>query len=247
MNTQHTPGVRPAPAADEPMPGTRVATCEPFPGYDGPPYVLLDELPIRTHYTKTVMPGGAPPRETPGYGPQVHGDGLRAFLAGSLRGWLLSEATVTSNGTIYYRQSKHYAVIRLEPNPDSGTVVHHPERQILAAAYRVTEDGAAPEVWSRGAVRLIVTDCITPGVIDWPRGRAHLTDSGIVHFTPSSPPWSRPPQWVAEPVPAPQWGPPCTNCGCTEDEHEAPRATTTNFRYRITHNIRRCTTFRPRP
>jgi hypothetical protein len=85
--------------------GTRIRTSIPFPGYDGPGYVLLDEMLVHVQYTRVDEDGGQRPPAPVSQGiTATPGGNLLNFLASSLNRLFASEAYVDGSKVIGYRQ-----------------------------------------------------------------------------------------------------------------------------------------------
>ncbi|MEV7395056.1 hypothetical protein [Streptomyces sp. NPDC091215] len=223
-----------------PLPGTELETVPLPQWYDGAPRPRIAVRAARMYarYTQTIHHNntGIPVRESPGYGqPHLRGAEVRAFLGGSLGFWLSSQATITDDETIIYRQTNRHSAITFTPDRDSGVMITHPERYITADAYRVTGHGRLPQVWTQAAVREAVSEATRPGPLDWPDGWALLMPDESVRFAPRGFPWKSGDVYVAEPTAPPQaWGPRCATCDRYAAEHDPARGWG-----------RRCSTFQP--
>ncbi|MFD8078977.1 hypothetical protein ACFV3E_40760 [Streptomyces sp. NPDC059718] len=205
-----------------PLPGTQVRRCEPFPWVQGP-YVVVDNLLFHLRYEQTVVGDGYPARKV-GYRTEATGKDVRNWLRGSMRFWLSSEASVTDDGTIYYRQTRNHAAVRLIPDPASDLLVTVPDQQLTADAYRVTGNDRPPQLWTPATLRAVIAYVTAPGVVDWPDGWAHIARDGTVTFARGGDPWSTPPRYTAEPTDAPAgWGPQCATCRRHLSEHDPDR------------------------
>ncbi|MFE4832955.1 hypothetical protein [Streptomyces sp. NPDC056672] len=209
----------------QPLPGTKILGT-PLPGwYEGPPFphVVLPDMTIHVQYRQVIERGGEwPAHESLGYGqPQVRGQGVRNFLRGSLRGWLFSEATVTDDDVIRYRHSDQHSAIRLEPDPEAGILIEHPERHVTAPAYRVTGPEGSAHLWSRRAMLAAVKHCTHEKPVGWPDGWANLKPTGAIHLSSGGAPGARiVREWTAQPEhQAGNLGQPCADCGYHQTDH----------------------------
>ncbi|MFJ5218793.1 hypothetical protein ACIP98_29245 [Streptomyces sp. NPDC088354] len=217
---QTAPTIRPG----VPLPGTPVRGWEPFPWYDGPAFLVVDDATFHVRYRQTITGDGYPVRQYVGHWPETTGKDVRNWLRGSLRFWGCSQAAVTDDGTLYYRQTERHAALRFDPDPASGVLITVPDRQLTADAYRFTGPGQSPQLWTPATLRAAVTHATAPGVIDWPDGWAHLMPDGSVRFARQGYPWSAAPEYTAEPTEAPaDWGPQCAECGRHASEHDPER------------------------
>ncbi|MFD4604329.1 hypothetical protein ACFWPQ_40730 [Streptomyces sp. NPDC058464] len=232
-----------------PLPGTELEIVPLPQWYDGAPRerIAVRDARMYARYTQTIHRNdtGVPVREAPGYG-QPHlsggavraflgGGAVRAFLGGSLGFWLSSQATITDDETIIYRQTNRHSAITFTPDRESGVIITHPERYITADAYRVTGHGRLPQVWTQAAVREAVSEATRPGPIDWPDGWALLMPDESVRFAPRGFPWKSGDVYIAEPTAPPQeWGPRCGTCDRYATEHDPARGWG-----------RRCSAFQP--
>jgi len=217
-------GQTPATKPDIPLPGTTLA-LHPHPEWrEGPlpPRLLLAEVPIHASYVQTWGTEGVPAETICEGQRNLPGKFLRSYLMGCLRFWLSSEATITSDGTIHYRQTRRSAAITLTPDTSSGVLLSSPEQQVAADAYVVTGHGRDPQIWSQAAVRDAVTHATKPGPADWPAGWALVMPSGALRFQPVTAPWPLVVRtYTAEPTAPPaDWGPRCDHCGRFEPEHD---------------------------
>ena len=209
--------------AGQPLPGTKIINT-PLPGwYDGPPFrhVVLADMTIHVQYRQVIERGGQwPAHESLGYGEsQVRGQGVRNFLRGSLRGWLFSEAAVTDDGVIRYRHSEQHSAIRLEPDPEAGILIEHPERHVTAPAYRLTGPDGGAYLWSRPAMLAAVKSCTREAPVGWPDGWAHLKPTGAIHLKRGGTPTGGQ-EWTAQPEHhAGDLGQPCADCGYYQTDH----------------------------
>ncbi|MFF4764280.1 hypothetical protein [Streptomyces sp. NPDC001292] len=212
-----------------PLPGTELETVPLPQWYEGAPRerILVRDARMYARYTQTIHQNdtGIPVREAPGYGrPHLSGDAVRAFLGGSLGFWLSSQATISDDETIIYRQTNGHSAITFTPDRDSGVIITHPERYITADAYGVTGHGRLPQVWTQAAVREAVSEATRPGPIDWPDGWELLMPDESVRFAPRGFPWKSAEVYIAEPTAPPQvWGPRCRTCGWYVAEHDPAR------------------------
>ncbi|GHH31453.1 hypothetical protein [Streptomyces rubradiris] len=205
------------------LPGAKILIAPVPQWYDGPPFphVVLSDMPIYVHYERVDESGGEWPPAPVSYGPRrVAGKGVRSFLGSSLWGLIASEATVTDDGVIRYRQSPSHSVRRFEPDPAAGVLIHDPEGQVTAPGYRITSPDGESYLWSRHAMLGAVEVCLREGPIDWPSGWAHLMPGGGIRFARGGFPWSGPQEWTAEPVAEPgDFGTPCADCGRYQTDH----------------------------
>ncbi|GHA47746.1 hypothetical protein GCM10010329_82700 [Streptomyces spiroverticillatus] len=229
-----------------PLPGTRIRPTDPFPGHDGPAYILLADLPIHVHYTRVNEDGGTfPPAPVDQglTGRAKPGQHVLNFLNSSLKRMFASEAFVDDAAVIRYRQSARHSVMRFEPDRYAGVLIRHPEQQVNAPAYMVTLPGGDRVLWSRYALLRALEICRRPTPVDWPDGWAHQLPDGSVQFDRGGDPWATPRQHTAAPVTDPgDFGPPCADCQHFASDHTPgpPWA-----RYRRDKQV--CTQWRDRP
>ncbi|OEJ20921.1 hypothetical protein [Streptomyces subrutilus] len=209
--------------ARQKLPGAKILIAPVPLWYEGPdfPHAVLSGMAIHVHYERVDESGGEWPPAPIAWGTRrTAGKGVRNFLHSSLWGLVASEATVTDDGVIRYRQSPRHSVRRFEPDPAAGVLIHDPERQLTAPGYRITPPDAESYVWSRHAMLGAIEVCRREGPIDWPSGWAHLMPGGGVRFAAGGFPWSGPEEWAAEPVAEPgDFGDPCADCGHYQADH----------------------------
>ncbi|MFJ2745452.1 hypothetical protein ACIO3O_37985 [Streptomyces sp. NPDC087440] len=229
-----------------PLPGTRIRPTDPFPGYDGPAYVLLADLPVHVRYRRVNEDGGTFP-------PAPFGQGLAGstepgrhvlnFLSISLNRMFACEASTMDDGVIRYRQSARHSATRFEPDRCAGVLIRHPEQQVTTPAYMVTFPGGDRELWSRYALLRALEICRRPTPVDWPDGWAHQLPDGTVQFDSGGDPWAAPRQHTAVPVTDPgDFGPPCADC-----QHFASDHTTGPPWARYRQDKQPCTQWRAHP
>ncbi|MGW1067380.1 hypothetical protein ACWD4F_23035 [Streptomyces aureus] len=210
--------------ARQPLPGIRlIAYRVPEWGIEGP-YIHMDAADIHARYVQTAGRAGEFPARTAGFSRQTEGQGLDNFLRGSLNFWLMSEARMTEDGVIRYRQTRNHSTTTFIPDKTSGILINRPNEQVTAAAYRVTGPAGVPQLWRASAVRDAVVRCRRKPVVGWPAGWAHLMPDASVRFDPGGFPWSTPDVYTAEPADEPEtWGPPCAECKYPDSEHDLSR------------------------
>ncbi|MET7921969.1 hypothetical protein ABZU45_40570 [Streptomyces avermitilis] len=210
--------------ARQPLPGTRIIAHRlPARGIEGP-YLHMDAADIHTAYDQTAGRAGDYPASTAGFGRQTTGQGLNNFLRGSLNFWLSSEATMTDDGVIRYRQTRNHSTVTFTPDRASGIQINRPSEQVTAAAYRVTGPTGVTQVWRDRDIRDAIAQCRLKPVVDWPAGWAHLMPDASVRFAPGGLPWNAPAIYTAEPADEPDtWDAPCGECQYPEPEHDPCR------------------------
>ncbi|MFG2257248.1 hypothetical protein [Streptomyces mirabilis] len=222
-----TPTVTADPAdipAREPLPGTPlIAHRIPAWGIAGP-YIPMDKADIHARYAQVAGRAGDYPARTAGFGHQTQGQGLDNFIRGNLNFWLSSEARMTDDGVIRYRQTRNHSTTTFIPDKTSGILINRPDDQVAAAAYRVTGPNGITQVWRGRAVRDAIARCRRKPVVGWPAGWAHLMPDASLRFDPGGFPWSAPDIYTAEPADEPDtWGAPCAECAYPESEHDLSR------------------------
>lgn len=209
--------------AGQALPGTAIRLTPVPAWHEGRPFphVVLGDMSIYVRYERVDESGGEWPPAPAGYGPrQEPGNGVRNFLHSSLWGLILSEATVTDDGVIRYRQSRRHSVRRFVPDQAAGVLIRHPEKQVNAPGYRIAAPDGETHLWSRHAMLGAIEVCRRDGPIDWPSGWAHLKPGGEIRFAPGGTPWSGFQEWTAEPVADPgDFGAPCADCGHFQTDH----------------------------
>ncbi|MFF2367797.1 hypothetical protein ACFVU0_34495 [Streptomyces sp. NPDC058122] len=210
--------------ARQPLPGTRlIAYRIPAWGIEGP-YIHMDAADIHARYAQTTGRAGDFPARTAQFGRDTDGEGLDRFLRGNLNFWRLSEARMTDDGVIRYRQTRNHSTTTFTPDKTSGILINRPDEQVTAPAYRVTGPAGIPQLWRGRAVRDAVARCRRKPVVGWPAGWAHLMPDASVRFDPGGFPWSTPDVYTAEPAAEPEsWGPPCAECKYPDSEHDLSR------------------------
>lgn len=191
-----------------PLPGVELGNAPLPQWYDGVPRerIIVRDARMYARYTQTIHKNdnAVPVRESPGYGrSHLSGDAARAFISGSLGFWLSSQATITDDETIIYRQTNRHSAITFTPDRESGVIITDPDRYITADAYRVVGHGREPQIWTQAAVREAVAQALRPGPIDWPDGWALLMPDESVRFAPGGFPWKSADARTAEPTAAP--------------------------------------------
>ncbi|MFE9812453.1 hypothetical protein [Streptomyces sp. NPDC005548] len=221
----------PTPTADpvdvparQPLPGTRIIAYRvPDWGIEGP-YVHMDAADIHARYAQHAGRAGDYPARTAGFGRQTDGQGLDNFLRGSLNFWGLSEARMTDDGVIRYRQTRNHSTTTFAPDRTSGILINRPDEQVAQAAYRVTAPNGVTQIWRGSAVRDAIGRCRRKPVVGWPAGWAHLMPDTTLRFDPGGFPWSTPEIYTAEAAEEPaSWGAPCTECKYPYAEHDLAR------------------------
>jgi hypothetical protein len=216
-----TPALTADPAdipARQPLPGTRIIAHRiPASGIEGP-YLHMDAADIHARYAQKAGRAGTIPACTFGCGPHTEGWQVDNFLRSSLNFWLLSEARMTDDGVIRYRQTRNHSTTTFTPDKTSGILINRPDEQVTAAAYRVTGPTGVTQVWQGRAVRDAIVQCRRKPVVGWPPGWAHLMPDASVRFDPGG--WDSPDVYTAEPADEPDsWGAPCGECRYRESEH----------------------------
>ncbi|MFE3268863.1 hypothetical protein [Streptomyces sp. NPDC059215] len=206
--------------ARQPLPGTRIIAHRiPAWGIEGP-YVHMDAADIHARYEQHAGRAGDYPAHTAEFGPQASGESLDRFLRGSLNSWLSSQATVTEDGVIRYRQTRNHSTATFTPDRASGILINRPDKQVTTPAYRVTGPTGITQLWRAQAVRDAIARCRQKPPVGWPAGWAHLMPDAAVRLAPGGAPWSRADVYTAEPAEEPaSWGPPCADCTHPESEH----------------------------
>ncbi|MFD5814664.1 hypothetical protein [Streptomyces sp. NPDC127038] len=205
--------------ARQPLPGIRlIAYRVPEWGIEGP-YVHMDAADIHARYAQTAGRAGDFPARTAGFGRQTEGQGLNNFLRGSLNFWLMSEARMTEDGVIRYRQTRNHSTTTFVPDKTSGVLINRPNEQVTAPAYRVTGPTGVTQLWRASVVSEAVAYCRRKPVVGWPAGWAHLMPDASVRFNRGGD-WRAPGSYTAEPADEPEsWGAPCAECENRESEH----------------------------
>ncbi|MEU8952495.1 hypothetical protein [Streptomyces sp. NPDC048489] len=206
--------------ARQPLPGTRIIAHRiPAWGIEGP-YLHMDGADIHARYDQHAGRAGDFPARTAEFGPRTDGRGLDNFLRGSLNFWLSSEATMTDDGVIRYRQTRNHSTATFTPDKTSGILINRPDEQVTTPAYQVTGPTGTTQLWRPQTVRDAITHCRRKPVVGWPAGWAHLMPDASIRFDAGGFPWSTPDVFTATPADEPgSWGPPCGECTHAESEH----------------------------
>ncbi|MFD8737415.1 hypothetical protein ACFV06_21180 [Streptomyces sp. NPDC059618] len=205
--------------ARQPLPGTRlIAHRVPEWGIEGP-YIHMDAADIHARYAQTAGRAGDFPARTAEFGRDTDGAGLDSFLRGNLNFWRLSEARMTDDGVIRYRQTRNHSTTTFTPDKTSGILINRPDEQVTAPAYRVTGPTGVTQLWRASIVREAVAYCHREPVVGWRAGWAHLMPDASVRFDRGGD-LCAPVIYTAEPADEPEsWGPPCAECEYRKSEH----------------------------
>lgn len=210
--------------AGQALPGIRlIAYRVPECGISGS-YLHMDRADIHVTYTQVVGRSGQFSAQGVVYGLRtVRGRDVNSWLRGSLTFWLSSDARVTDDGVIRYRQTRNHSVVTFVPDKASGILINRPDEQVTAAAYRVT---GPTGVTNCGEAKR----CAMPSVpaAEGPRRLARRVGAPparrIGHIPARRGPMGPPDVYTAVPADEPaSWGPPCAGCGYPESEHDPVR------------------------
>ncbi|MGI5414147.1 hypothetical protein ACQEV9_46110 [Streptomyces chartreusis] len=211
--------------ARQPLPGIRlIAYRVPDWGIEGE-YLHLDRADIHVTYSQTVGRAGQFPARGVAYGlPTVSGRDVNSWLRGSLNFWLSSEARMSDDGVIRYRQTPNHSAVTFAPATASGVLINRPDEQVTAAAYRVTGPTGVTQLWRGQAVRDAISVCRRKPPVGWPAGWAHLMPDATIRFEAGGAPWDTEHIYTAEASTEPaSWGPSCDECRYPESEHDPLR------------------------
>ncbi|MGW0631172.1 hypothetical protein [Streptomyces sp. NPDC002758] len=174
--------------AGQALPGIRlIAYRVPECGISGS-YLHMDRADIHVTYTQAAGRSGQFPAQGVAYGLRtVRGRDVNSWLRGSLNFWLSSDARVTDDGVIRYRQTRNHSVVTFVPDNASGILINRPDEQVTAAAYRVTGPTGVTQLWRGQAVRDAIGTCRRKPPVGWPEGWAHLLPDASVTFKPGGP------------------------------------------------------------